>query len=113
MIWAIAMKPLRWNSDKSKLPMTPEEQDILESVEQGEWQSVPNLQQEIGRYQSYAKAQLGELQEIKVEIPSRDLEFLQTIATQTESSVSAVITHLLHQFVVQSLETTPNHDRPI
>jgi predicted DNA binding CopG/RHH family protein len=113
MIWAIAMKPLRWNSDKSKLPMTPEEQEILESVEQGEWQSVPNLQQEIGRYQSYTKAQLGELQEIKVEIPSRDLEFLQTIATQTESSVSAVITHLLHQFVVQSLETTPNHDRPI
>jgi len=56
---------------------TSEEREILESVERGEWQSVPYLQQEIERYQSYARAQLGELQAIKVEIPSRDLEFLQ------------------------------------
>jgi hypothetical protein len=35
--------------------MTPEEQDILESVERGEWQSVPKVQQEIERYQSYAR----------------------------------------------------------
>jgi hypothetical protein len=32
------------------------EQDILDSVERGEWQSVPNLQQEIDRYQSHAIA---------------------------------------------------------
>lgn len=54
--------------------LTPEEQEILESVERGEWRSVPNLEQEIERYQRYAKVQLGELQEIKVEIPAQDLE---------------------------------------
>ena len=32
------------------------EQDILDSVERGEWQSVRNLQQEIDRYQSHAIA---------------------------------------------------------
>jgi len=93
--------------------LTPEEQEILESIENDEWLSVPNLQQEIQRYQNYAKAQLGELQEIKVELPSQDVQFLQAIATQTESSVSAVITNLLHQFVIQNLEAVTNHDRPI
>ncbi len=32
------------------------EQDILDSVERGEWQSVPNLQQESDRYRSHAIA---------------------------------------------------------
>jgi hypothetical protein len=54
--------------------LTPEEREILASVERGKWRSVPNVQQEIERYQSYAKAQLGELQEITVEIPAQDLE---------------------------------------
>ncbi len=34
----------------------PEEQDILESVEKGEWQSVSNVAEEIKRYQAYAAA---------------------------------------------------------
>jgi len=87
--------------------LTSEEQDILESVERGEWQSVSHLQQEIARYQSYARAQLGELQEITVELPSRDLKFLQAIATETQSSVPAVITNLLHQFVTHNLKANP------
>lgn len=67
--------------------LTPEEQELLASVENDEWLSVPNLEEEIKRYQSYAQAQLGELQEIKVEIPSQDLQFLQALANQTETPV--------------------------
>ncbi|MEM1280868.1 MAG: hypothetical protein AAGG53_12810 [Cyanobacteria bacterium P01_H01_bin.152] len=84
--------------------LTSEEQEILESVERGEWLSVPNLKEEIARYQSYAQAELGEFQEIKVELLSQDLIFLQRIATETESSLPVVITHLLHQFVIHNLE---------
>ncbi len=53
--------------------LTPEEQELLTSVENGEWLSVPNFDQEIKRYQSYVQTQMGELQEIKVEIPAQDL----------------------------------------
>jgi hypothetical protein len=38
------------------IPLEDYEQDILDSVERGEWQSVPNLQQEIDRYQRHAQA---------------------------------------------------------
>ncbi|WP_156119998.1 hypothetical protein [Leptolyngbya sp. KIOST-1] len=36
--------------------LTQEEQEILASVENDEWLSVPDLEPEIKRYQSYAKA---------------------------------------------------------
>ena len=39
---------------------TPEEQELLTSVENDEWLSIPNLEEEIKRYQSYAKAHLGQ-----------------------------------------------------
>ncbi len=94
--------------------LTSEEQEILESVERGEWRSVPNLEQEIKRYQSYAQAQLGELQEIKIELPSQDIQFLQALANETETSLTVVITNLLHQFVVRNLDAKGDaHDAPV
>ncbi len=83
--------------------LIPEEQELLTSVENDEWLSAPNLEQEIKRYQSYVKAQLGELEEIKIEIPSQDLQFLQALATQTETPLQTMIANLLHQFVVHNL----------
>jgi hypothetical protein len=59
--------------------LTFEEKEILTSVENGEWMSVPNLKEEIKRYQSYAKVQLGELEEIKIELPTRHLQDLKPL----------------------------------
>lgn len=55
-----------------------DEQTLLESVENDEWQSVPNREQEIQRYQSYAWAQL--LEEI-----SQALELSRERVRQIES----------------------------
>lgn len=44
-------------------PLYAEEQAILESVELGEWQSVPDVTQAIERYQSYAQAQMNSLED--------------------------------------------------
>lgn len=45
----------------SNLP--PEEQELLISVENDEWLSVANLEQEIKLYQSCAESQIGEAQD--------------------------------------------------
>lgn len=82
---------------------TPEEQELLVSIENDEWVSVANLDQEVKRYQSYAQAQMGELQEIKIEIPMQDLQFLQTLANQTETPLQTMIANVLHQFVIHNL----------
>jgi hypothetical protein len=39
---------------KTMLPLDPEEQAILDSVENDEWNSVPDKLREIQRYKSYA-----------------------------------------------------------
>ena len=36
--------------------LSKDEKELLESVERGEWKSIPNLKKEIKRYQEYAKA---------------------------------------------------------
>lgn len=83
--------------------LTLEEQDLLTSVERDEWVSVTNLDQEVKRYQNYAKAHTGELQEIKIEIPAQDLHFLQALANQTETPSQTMIANVLHQFATQNL----------
>jgi predicted DNA binding CopG/RHH family protein len=80
-------------------PLDVEEQEILDSVESGEWQSVQNLRQEIQRYQRYAQAQLGSLEKVSLELPASDFQVLQTIAQQSGISVSLLMASLLHQYV--------------
>ena len=76
-----------------------EEQEILESVENGEWQPVPNMQEEIQRYQQYAQAQLGTLEELRVQLSAQDVRSLQALAQQTGTSVSLLVSGVIHQYV--------------
>ena len=76
-----------------------EEQEILESVENGEWQSIPNVQQEIQRYQRYAQETILEI--VNIEIPTSDLQSWQSIAQQTNTSVSSLMANVLHQYIVR------------
>jgi predicted DNA binding CopG/RHH family protein len=79
-------------------PLDLEEQGILESLENGEWQSVPNVAQEIQRYQSYAQA--ANLESINIELPTSDFQSLRVLAEQTGISVKLLMANVLHQYVV-------------
>ena len=65
-------------------PFNLEERTILESVENDEWNSVPNKLREMQRYQSYAQAHVTELsaglEGVKIELPAGDLRSLQVLA---------------------------------
>ena len=55
---------------------------ILNSFEKGEWQSVPNLKDEIARYAASAAATLTKDKRINIRLSSRDLEDVQTRAAE-------------------------------
>lgn len=76
-----------------------EEDQLLQSVEAGEWQSVGSLTSEIQRYQRYAQAQLEEIAEVKVNIAKSELQQLQVIADQLETSVSKIVAQAIHQYL--------------
>jgi predicted DNA binding CopG/RHH family protein len=75
------------------------EQEILDSVERGEWQSVPNLQQEIDRYQRHAQAYMQSLQKITIELPSSDIASLQELASSSGVSIPLLLSSIIHQYV--------------
>lgn len=82
-------------------PLNAEEQAILESVENAEWQSVPNLAQEIRRYQHDAQLQVDALEEVRIELPASDVQSLQDLAQQSGISVSLLVASVIHQYVAQ------------
>lgn len=79
-------------------PLNAEELDLLESVENDEWQSIPNLATELHRYQGYAQSQA--LAAIRIEPPVGDMRSLQDLAQQTGTSVSLLVAGIIHQYIV-------------
>ncbi|MDG2991225.1 hypothetical protein L3556_09825 [Candidatus Synechococcus calcipolaris G9] len=81
-----------------------EEQDLLTSVEAGEWQSVTNLAEEIERYRGYAQAHNAE--SIYLQVPTDDFQALQSLANKTGVSLSVLMANILHRFIEH--EVTPH-----
>lgn len=81
-----------------------EEQDLLTSVEAGEWQSVINLAEEVERYRGYARVNNSE--SIYLHISTDDFQALQSLASKTGMSLSALMSNVLHRFIEH--EVTPH-----
>jgi len=82
-----------------KTKLDPEEQDILDSFERGEWTPAANQKQEIARHMQYAKNTLAKDQRVNIRISSRDLEQLQTIAVEDGLPYQTLMASVLHRFV--------------
>lgn len=76
-----------------------EEQKLLNSVEQGEWQSVKNLPGELALYRQYAETNLKKNKRLNIRLSSNDLEALQYIAVEEGIPYQTLIASVLHKFV--------------
>lgn len=83
------------------------EEEILDSFEKGEWQSVPDLKDEIARYASSAAATLTKDKRINIRLSSRDLEDIQTRAAGEGMPYQTLIASVLHKYVSGSLVEAP------
>jgi|SRR5450631_2121805 len=75
------------------------EEEILASFERGEWQSAPDLKDEIARYASSAATTLIKDKRINIRLSSRDLEDIQTRAAEEGMPYQTLIASVLHKFV--------------
>lgn len=83
------------------------EEDILASFERGEWQSVPNIKDEIARHAASAAATLTKDKRINIRLSSRDLEDVQTRAAEEGMPYQTLIASILHKYVSGRLIETP------
>ncbi len=83
--------------------LTKEEQELLASVEAGEWKSVKNLMSEKKRYAMIARHTLRKDKRINIRISQRDLEGLQVKAVREGIPYQTLIVSVLHKYVAGEL----------
>ncbi|MBK5295194.1 MAG: antitoxin [Acidobacteriia bacterium] len=75
------------------------EKEIADSVERGEWRSIPELKEERKRYDGYAAATFRKDKRVNIRISSKDLEAIQKRAMEEGLPYQTLISSLLHKFV--------------
>ena len=81
------------------MKLTKEEQEILKSVERGEWQSVPKVEEETERYLAAAKSTLRKDKRVNIRMTERDLVHFQKAAVQEGIPYQTLISSILHKYI--------------
>ncbi|MCA9965991.1 MAG: hypothetical protein KC423_17185 [Anaerolineales bacterium] len=96
------MKYFSW----SMVQLDKEEQELLDSFERGEWESVANEGKEMKRYQSYAEATFKKEAQVDIRISQKDLEAIQKRALEEGVPYQILMSSILHKFVSGRLVET-------
>ena len=76
-----------------------EEEELLESYERDEWQSVPNLESESDRYRGYASATFRKDKRVNIRISQKDLAAIQKKALEEGIPYQTLISSILHKYL--------------
>ena len=82
-----------------KANLDAEEQEIIDSVERGEWRSVRGVKQEVLRLQAAARNTLVKDRRINIRMSSKDLTQVQTLAAQEGLPYQTLISSIVHKYV--------------
>ena len=80
------------------LDLDEEERELLESIENDEWVSIPNEKEEIIRLRQMAIADRSR-QRIEVNLSMQDTNEIYNLAGQLGISVSAVVQGVMHKYL--------------
>ncbi|MFP4511033.1 MAG: antitoxin [Spirochaetaceae bacterium] len=76
-----------------------EEQEIVESLERGEWNPVSNLNEARSRAAQYAEATLKKDNRMNIRLSSRDILQLKARAAEEGVPYQTLVTMILHKYV--------------
>jgi len=78
--------------------LSPEEKELLASVEKEEWESVEDISQEIKRYQNYARHQINQ-QKVELTLSLEDSQKMQKLSQQLGKSITNLSQEILHKYL--------------
>lgn len=76
-----------------------EEQEIVSSMERGEWKPVKNMAAEIKEYAQYAKNTLKKNKRISIRMSQQDFVGIQSKAVSEGIPYQTLITSIVHKYV--------------
>ena len=83
---------------------TKEDKEIIESIENGEWKSIENLEEMKKKLIVAASETAIKDYRINVRISKRDVEALKTRALEEGIPYQTLVTSILHKYVTGKLE---------
>ncbi len=81
------------------MSLTEEEQRLLDSVEQGEWKTIPGFEQEAERYRAAARATLRKDKRVNIRMTERDLTHFRKAALREGLPYQTLISSVLHKYI--------------
>ena len=85
-------------ADIINLNLDREEQNLLESIENDDWVSIPNVKSEIQRFQEIAKQQI-EMQKLELQISKQDSDRIYNLANRLGLSVTNFAQDIIHKYL--------------
>ena len=82
-----------------KYLLDEEENELLKSIESGEWKSIDNLQDNILQHKNIAKNTLKKDKRINIRLSSNDLQSLKSNAIELGLPYQTLVSSVLHQYV--------------
>ncbi len=79
------------------------EQEILDYVERGEYESVPNLEEEIRRAEEAARNTLNKTKRINLRLTERDHRLLRVRAIEEGVPYQTLVASIIHKYVTGRL----------
>lgn len=86
------------------MKLSKDEKELLDSVERGEWRTIPNFKKEAKRYQEYAKASFRKDRRVNIRISEKDLVNIQKRALQEGLPYQTLMSSVLHKFITGQLK---------
>ncbi len=81
------------------MKLLKEEENILKSVENGEWKQIPDFKHEAERFRKVAKATLKKDKRVNIRMTERDLLHLRKKAMQEGLPYQTLISSVLHKYI--------------
>ncbi|NUN64297.1 hypothetical protein HCU40_05940 [Pseudanabaena biceps] len=85
-------------ADVINLNLDQEEQNLLESIENDDWVSIPNVKSEMQRFQEIAKQQV-EMQKLELQISKQDSDRIYNLANRLGLSVTNFAQDIIHKYL--------------
>jgi predicted DNA binding CopG/RHH family protein len=83
--------------------LDPEEKDLLDSFERGEWQSIEGRKEAFERYRDYARMTFKKDRRVNIRISRKDLEALQKRALEEGIPYQTLLASILHKYAAGRL----------
>ena len=81
------------------MKLNKEEKELLKSVENGEWQRIPDFKKEAKRYQESARETLRKNRRVNIRMTERDLVRIQKKAIEEGLPYQTLISSVLHKYI--------------